>query len=57
MIKNVETGKAEQLFEDFLKKQGINEETTKHALRRVLTFQLDQAELREGQGAAPDKDV
>ncbi len=38
-----EKGKAGQLFEDFLKEQGNNEEATETAVKRVLAFQLAAA--------------
>lgn len=40
---DIETGKAGQLFEDFLKEQGNHEETTEVAIKRVLAFQLAAA--------------
>ena len=40
MTPDVETGKAGQLFEDFLKKQGTYEETTERAVKRVLALQV-----------------
>lgn len=38
MTPDVETGKAGQLFEDFLKEQGTCEETTERAVNRVLAL-------------------
>lgn len=38
-----ETGKAGQLFGDFLKEQGTYEATTEIAVKRVLAFQLAAA--------------
>ncbi|MCF6322199.1 MAG: helix-turn-helix domain-containing protein [Rhizobiaceae bacterium] len=43
MSKNIETGKAGQLFEDFLREQGAYEETAERAIKRVIAFQLAQA--------------
>lgn len=40
MTPDVETGKAGQLFEDFLKEQGTYEETTERAVKRVLALQV-----------------
>ena len=40
MIDEIETGKAGQLFEDFLKERGTLEDTTERAVKRVLAFQL-----------------
>ena len=41
--KNIESGSAGPLFEDFLKEQGTYEETTQVAIKRVLAFQLAAA--------------
>ena len=38
-----ERGKARQLFEDFLREQGVYEGTTERAVKRVLAFQLAAA--------------
>ena len=35
-------------FEDFLKEQGIYEEVTNHAIKRVLAWQIEQAMKAEG---------
>jgi hypothetical protein len=58
MSKNIEKGKAGPLFEDFLKEQGIYEETTEVAIKRVLAYQLAAAmkeqsitKARHGQAA------
>ncbi len=40
MSKNIEQGKAGQLFGDFLKEQGTLEDTTERAIKRVLAYQL-----------------
>lgn len=40
MTNDTETGKAGQLFEDFLKEQGVYDETTETAVKRVVAFQL-----------------
>lgn len=40
MTPDVDTGKAGQLFEDFLKEQGTYEETTERAVKRVLALQV-----------------
>jgi hypothetical protein len=37
-----------QSFEDFLKEQGTYEETTGHAVKRVLAFQLAEAMKSQG---------
>ena len=42
-IENTEPGKAGQLFEDFLREQGICEETAETAVKRVLAWQLTAA--------------
>ena len=42
MTADIEKGKVGMLFEDFLKEQGICEETTERAVRRVLVFQVVQ---------------
>jgi hypothetical protein len=39
----IERGKAGPLFEDFLREQGIYEETTGRAVKRVLAYQLAAA--------------
>ena len=38
-----ERGRAGQLFEDFLREQGVYEATTERAVKRVLAFQLAAA--------------
>lgn len=43
MTGEIETGKAGQLFGDFLKEQGTYEETNERAVKRVLAFQLAAA--------------
>ena len=43
MSTEAESGKAGDLFEDFLKEQGTYEETTEQAVKRVLAFQLAAA--------------
>lgn len=40
MNNNIEKGKAGQFFEDFLKEQGVLEDTTARAVKRVLAYQL-----------------
>jgi hypothetical protein len=40
-------GKAGPLFADFLREQGIYEETTSRAVKRVLAYQLAAA-MKEG---------
>jgi antitoxin HicB len=35
-------------FEDFLKEEGTYEETTAHALKRVLAWQIEQAMAAQG---------
>ena len=42
MTQDVEAGKAEQSFEDFLKEQGTYEETTERAIKRVLAMQISE---------------
>jgi predicted XRE-type DNA-binding protein len=46
MTDESEPGKAGQLFEEFLREQGIYEETTEVAVKRVLAFQIAAA-MRE----------
>ncbi len=48
MNKDIEIGKAGQLFEDFLRQQGTYEETTERAIKRVIAFQLAQAMKENG---------
>ncbi len=43
MTADVEQGKVGTLFEDFLKEEGIHEEATEQAVKRVLAFQLAEA--------------
>lgn len=43
MTADVEQGKAGALFDDFLKEEGIHEEATEQAVKRVLAFQLAEA--------------
>ena len=43
MSTEAESGKAGDLFEDFLKEQGTYEETAEQAVKRVLAFQLAAA--------------
>lgn len=43
-----ETGKAGQLFEDFLREQGTYEDTTERAIKRVIAYQLTQAMEEKG---------
>jgi predicted XRE-type DNA-binding protein len=38
-----EPGEAGQLFEEFLREQGVSEETTEVAVKRVLAFQIAAA--------------
>jgi len=40
MSADIETGKVGDSFEDILKEQGIYEETTERAVKRVLAFEL-----------------
>lgn len=42
MTRDVETGKAGPLFEDFLKEQGTCEETTERAVKRVLAMRISE---------------
>ena len=48
MNKSKETGKAGQLFEDYLRQQGTYEETTERAIKRVIAYQLAQAMKEKG---------
>ena len=52
MTRDVETGKAGPLFEDFLKEQGTCEETTERAVKRVLAIAdqrgYERAKYHEG---------
>jgi hypothetical protein len=43
MTDDIEAGKSGALFEDFLKEQGVYDETTEQAVKRVLAFQLAAA--------------
>ncbi len=43
MTNDIETGRAGALFEDFLKDEGIYEESMEVAIKRVVAFQLAQA--------------
>ena len=43
MTSEIETGRAGALFEDFLKDEGIYEESMEVAIKRVVAFQLAQA--------------
>ena len=42
MTRDVETGEAGLLFEDFLKEQGTCEETTERAVKRVLAMRISE---------------
>lgn len=35
-------------FEDFLKEEGLHDEATAHALKRVVTWQIEQAMKEKG---------
>lgn len=48
MSKDIETGKAGQLFDDFLHEQGTYEDTTERAIKRVIAFQLAEAMKKNG---------
>ena len=48
MTKTMEPGKPGQLFGDFLKEQGTYEETTEHAIKRVIAYQIAQAMKERG---------
>lgn len=48
MTQGIESGKAGQLFEDFLREQGAYEETTERAIKRVIAFQLAEAMKEKG---------
>ncbi|MCW5712364.1 Fis family transcriptional regulator (plasmid) [Shinella yambaruensis] len=52
MGQNIERGSLGDAFEDFLKEQGTYEETTEHAIKRVLVFQLEQAMKKQNIGKA-----
>ncbi len=45
---DIEKGRPGQFFEDFLKEQGDYEETTEHAVKRVLAWQLSEAMKQQG---------
>lgn len=45
---DVEHGKAGALFEDFLREQGVYEESTEQAVKRVIAFQLKRDMLDKG---------
>lgn len=42
-MNDMDKGQPGGSFEDFLREQGTYEETTEHALKRVLAFQLEEA--------------
>jgi antitoxin HicB len=43
-------------FEDFLKEEGIYDEATAHAIKRVITWQIEKAMKAEAEKAAvPNK--
>lgn len=42
MIEDIEKGKAGSSFEDFLKEQGTDEDTTEQAIKRVQAFRLSK---------------
>jgi antitoxin HicB len=41
MTKEAERGKAGSSFDDYLQEQGTYEQTTEHAVKRVLAYQLE----------------
>lgn len=43
MADDIEAGKPGALFEDFLKEQGVYDDTMEQAVKRVLAFQLAAA--------------
>jgi len=43
MSKHIETGKPEQLFEDFLRERGAYGESTEQVIKRVIAVQLSEA--------------
>ena len=48
MNDDIEKGRPDHLFEDFLKEQGNYEETTEQAVKRVLAWQLAEAMKQQG---------
>ncbi len=48
MNNDSEAGKPGQLFGGFLREQGTYEDTTEHAIKRVIAFQLAEAMKAEG---------
>ena len=48
MNKDIEIGKTGQLFEEFLREQGVYEDTTERAIKRVIAFQLAEAMKENG---------
>lgn len=42
MIEDIEEGKAGGSFENFLKEQGTDEDTTEQAIKRVQAFRLSK---------------
>lgn len=52
MNTEIERGSLGNSFEDFLKEQGTYEETTEHAIKRVLAYQLEQAMKEQNIGKA-----
>ncbi len=47
-MSDIETGKAGQLFSDFLKQQGTYEVATEQAVKRVIAYQLSLAMQEQG---------
>jgi antitoxin HicB len=43
-------GRVGSTFDDFLKEEGIYEEVTAHAIKRVIAYQLDRLMADEGLG-------
>ena len=43
MMSEKKSGRVGSSFEDFLKEEGVYEETTARAVKRVLAWQLEQA--------------
>ena len=47
MTDAIEPGKAGPAFDDFLREQGIEEQATETAIKRVIAFQLAEAMRKE----------
>ena len=48
MKEEVEKGRRGQSFDDFLKEEGMYEEVTEYAIKKVIAFELAQAMKEQG---------